>query len=163
MPYWYFNYSGRPARMTVDDKDIPELCEVWDPEQKKLVRDNHAETDLFFGVAGAMISEEEFTALLKRISETMSYRYFDWGDCPARVLFDGKRPVQCEIWDPFNGKLVVDEKNLFMESLGVDPELGLVDFQFVVSEEKFNALVQQRLAAMSEPPVHVSLTPKDGE
>ena len=36
------------------------------------------------------------------------------GDCPARVLFDGERAVQCEIWDPKNGKLVVDEKNLFM-------------------------------------------------
>jgi hypothetical protein len=89
----------------------------------------------------------------------MSYRYFDWGDCPARVLFDGERPVQCEIWDPKNGKLVVDEKNLFLESLGVDPELGLVDYKYVVSEEKFNALVQERLADMSEPPVHVSLTP----
>jgi len=91
----------------------------------------------------------------------MSYRYFDWGDCPARVLFDGKRPVQCEIWDPKNGKLVVDEKNLFMESLGIDPERGLVDFQYVVSEEKFNALVQERLAAMNEPPVRVHWNPDD--
>ena len=70
MPFRYFNYFGRPARMTVDDEDRPELCEVWDPEQKKLIRDNHVETDLFFGVGGApMISEEEFTALLKRVSE----------------------------------------------------------------------------------------------
>jgi hypothetical protein len=92
---------------------------------------------------------------------TMSYRYFDWGDCPARVLFDGKRPVQCEIWDPKNGKLVVDEKNLFMESLGVDPERGLVDFKYVVSEEKFNALVQERLAAMNEPPVRVHWNSND--
>ena len=70
MPFRYFNYFGRPARLTVDDEDIPELCEVWDPEQKKLIRDNQAETELFFGAAGApMISEEEFTALLKRVSE----------------------------------------------------------------------------------------------
>ena len=65
MPFRYFNYFGRPARMTVDDEDIPELCEVWDPEQKKLVRDNHAETDLFFGDTGAMISEAEFNALVQ--------------------------------------------------------------------------------------------------
>jgi hypothetical protein len=65
----------------------------------------------------------------------MSYRYFDWGGCPARVLFD--------------------DKNLFMESLGIDPERGLVDYQYVVSEEKFNALIQERLAALSEPPVRV--------
>src|ERR1700741_3852936 len=94
MPFRYFNYLGRPARMTVDDKDTPELCEVWDPEQKKLVADSAAETDLFFGVPRApMISEAEFEELLKRVSETTIYRYFDWGDCPARVLFDGKRPI----------------------------------------------------------------------
>jgi hypothetical protein len=91
----------------------------------------------------------------------MPYRHFDWGGCPARVLFEDKHAVQCEIWDPKNGKLVVDEKNLFMESLGVDPERGLVDFQYVVSEEKFNALVQERLAAMSEPPVRVHWKPDD--
>jgi hypothetical protein len=85
----------------------------------------------------------------------MSYRYFDWSGCPARVLFDDKLAVLCEIWDPKNGRLVVDEKNLFAESLGIDPERGLVDFQYVVSEEKFNALVQERLAALSEPPVRV--------
>ena len=66
MPFRYFNYFGRPARMTVDDKDIPELCEVWDPERKKLVVDSAVETDLFFGVAGApMISEAEFDALIQ--------------------------------------------------------------------------------------------------
>jgi hypothetical protein len=65
MPFRYFDYFGRPARMTVDGEDIPELCEVWDPEQKKFVRDNRAETDLFFGVAGAMISEAEFNALVQ--------------------------------------------------------------------------------------------------
>jgi hypothetical protein len=56
--------------MTVDDKDIPELCEVWDPKQKKLVENSVAETDLFFGVNGTqIISEEEFEVLLKRVSE----------------------------------------------------------------------------------------------
>ena len=43
-----------------------------------------------------------------------------------------------------------------MESLGIDPERGLDDFQYVVSEERFNALVQERIAAMYEPPVQVS-------
>ena len=67
MAFRYFDYFGRPARMTVDDKDIPELCEVWDPAQKKLVADSAVETDCFFGVTGApMISEEEFKALVKK-------------------------------------------------------------------------------------------------
>ena len=39
--------------MTVDD-DIPKLCRSLGPgAEKELVRDNHAETDLFFGAAGA--------------------------------------------------------------------------------------------------------------
>ena len=67
------------------------------------------------------------------------------GACAVRR----QRPVQCEIWDPKNGKLVVDEKNLFME-FGIDPERGLVDFKD--SSEKFNALVQERLAAVADRP-----------
>ena len=93
----------------------------------------------------------------------MPYRYFDWDGCPARVLFEDKRPVQCEIWDPTTGKLVVDEKRQFMDSLGIDQERGLVDFKYVVSEGRFNALVQERLAERSAPPLPVSLTPKDGK
>jgi hypothetical protein len=89
----------------------------------------------------------------------MAYQYFDWGGCPARVLFEDKRAVQCEIWDPTTGKLVVDEKRAFMESLGIDAERGLVDFKYVVPEERFNALVQERLAERSAPPVRVSLSP----
>jgi len=55
--------------MTVDDCDIPELTEVWDPKQSKLVENAVAETDLFFGANGTqIISEEEFEALLKRVS-----------------------------------------------------------------------------------------------
>ena len=69
MPFRYFDYFRRPARMTVDDCDIPELTEVWDPKQSKLVENAVAETDLFFGANGTqIISEEEFEALLKRVS-----------------------------------------------------------------------------------------------
>lgn len=89
----------------------------------------------------------------------MNYRYFDWDGCPARVLFEDKRAVTCEIWDPVNGKLVVDEKREFVDSLGIDPERGLVDLRYVISEEEFNALVQERIAERSAPPVRVSLTP----
>ena len=68
MPTRYYDYHGRPVRMTVDDKDIPELTEAWDSEQKKLVENNWIETDIFNGAPGArLISEEEFEALLKRL------------------------------------------------------------------------------------------------
>jgi hypothetical protein len=69
MPFRHFNYFGRPARMTVDDEDIPQLCEVWDTKQKKLVVNNWVETDIYFDGRAEMISEEEFEALLKRVSE----------------------------------------------------------------------------------------------
>ena len=65
MPFRYFNYFGRPARLTVDDKDIPELCEVWDAEQKKLVVNNWIETDIYFDGQAEMISEGEFNALVQ--------------------------------------------------------------------------------------------------
>jgi hypothetical protein len=65
MPYRYFNYFGRPARLTVDDKDNPELCEVWDAKQKKLVVNNWVETDIYFDGRAEMISEEEFDALVQ--------------------------------------------------------------------------------------------------
>ena len=87
----------------------------------------------------------------------MSYRYFDWDGCPARVLFEDKRAVRCEIWDPTSGKLIVDEKQAFTESLGIDAERGLVDVRYVISEEEFDALVQQRLAERSLPSVPFSL------
>jgi hypothetical protein len=68
MPTRYYDYHGRPVRMTVDAKDIPELTEAWDAEQKKLVENNWIETDIFNGAPGArLISEEEFEALLKRL------------------------------------------------------------------------------------------------
>ena len=65
----YFNYGGRPVRMTLDDRDIPERTEVWDPAQKRLVENLDIETDIFFdGRRARAISEAEFEALLKSLS-----------------------------------------------------------------------------------------------
>jgi len=64
----YFNYGGRPVRMTLDDSDIPERTEVWDPAQKRLVENLDIETDIFFdGRRARAIPEAEFEALLKRL------------------------------------------------------------------------------------------------
>jgi hypothetical protein len=30
MKYAHFDYAGRPARIVLDDHDIPESCEVYD-------------------------------------------------------------------------------------------------------------------------------------
>jgi hypothetical protein len=53
-----FNYNGRPVRMTLDDKDLPELTEAWEPEQKKLVEDMEAK---LYGVNDWLLSRFEAT------------------------------------------------------------------------------------------------------
>jgi hypothetical protein len=90
--------------------------------------------------------------------------YFDYYDWPARVTFDddGKTVILSEVWDWQNGKLVPDETmNFTYGLLHIDRQRGIKDDDYVITEEQFNALVQKRLALMNEPPVHVSLTPKD--
>ena len=45
------------------------------------------------------------------------------------LTMTARRPVQCEIWDPKNGKLVVDQKMNFMEtSLALTPNAALSMF-----------------------------------
>jgi hypothetical protein len=66
--YVYYNYSGRPARVMLDDKDLPESCEVYDPQRKTLVRDEWVRDDVFFNTHLAQeISAEEFAALLEQL------------------------------------------------------------------------------------------------
>ena len=65
----YFNYRGRPVRMTLDDRDIPELTEVWDPVRKRLAENLDIETEIFFdGRHAKAISQAEFEALLKSLT-----------------------------------------------------------------------------------------------
>lgn len=88
--------------------------------------------------------------------------YFNYYDWPARVVFDddGKTVIQSEVWDWKNCKLVPDRTmNFTYGLLHIDRQHGLEDYDYVVSEEQFNALIQRRIADRSEPPVHVSLTP----
>lgn len=66
MPYRYFDYAGRPARIMTDDHDIPESCEVYDTRERKLVRDDALTLDVMDAYDSRMISAEEFTALLAK-------------------------------------------------------------------------------------------------
>lgn len=69
MRYVYYNYSGRPARVMLDDKELPESCEVYDTQRKKLVRSEWVKDDVFFNTHLAQeISREEFEALLSGLS-----------------------------------------------------------------------------------------------
>jgi len=65
----YFDYGGRPVRMTLDARDIPERTEIWDSARKQLVENLDIETDIFLdGRRARSISEAEFEALLKSLS-----------------------------------------------------------------------------------------------
>jgi len=65
--YRYFDFYGKPARVTVDDEDIPELCEVYDPEQRALVRRNDLELDVIDSYGSNPITREKFEALLAKV------------------------------------------------------------------------------------------------
>ena len=93
--------------------------------------------------------------------------YFDCCGWPARVVFDddGKTVAQSEVWDPKNCKLVPDKTmNFTYDLLHIDRQHGLKDDDYVISEEKFNALVEKRTREDSAAvPVPVTLKPDDGK
>ena len=67
MKYAHFDYAGRPARITLDDHDIPESCEVYDPHQRTLVRDDTLTLDVRDAYDSRLISPEEFATLLAKL------------------------------------------------------------------------------------------------
>jgi hypothetical protein len=69
MPYRYFDYAGRPARIRTDDHDIPESCEVYDTGQRKLVRDDTLTLDVMDAYESRMISAEDFAVLLAKAQQ----------------------------------------------------------------------------------------------
>jgi hypothetical protein len=70
LPFRYFNYAGRPARIMTDTEDRPESCEVWNAAQKKLVRDDSFTLDVMNAYESRLISAEEFTALLAKAQQS---------------------------------------------------------------------------------------------
>jgi len=70
MPYRYFDYAGRPARIMLDDHDIPESCEVFDTRQRKLVRNDTLTLDVMDAYESRMISAGEFAALLAKAQQS---------------------------------------------------------------------------------------------
>ncbi|HVT24160.1 MAG TPA: hypothetical protein VHD95_05990 [Rhizomicrobium sp.] len=69
MKYAHFDYAGRPARIVLDDHDIPESCEVYDPQQRALVRDDTLTLDVRDAYDSRLISPEEFAALLAKVQQ----------------------------------------------------------------------------------------------
>lgn len=69
MPYRYFDYAGRPARIMTDAEDQPESCEVWNAAKKKLVRDDSFTLDVMNAYESRLISAEEFAELLAKAQQ----------------------------------------------------------------------------------------------
>ena len=64
--YIYYDYVGRPARISLVENDIPDACEIYDKKLKKLVRDDSIMLDVMEAYESRMISAAEFEDLLKR-------------------------------------------------------------------------------------------------
>lgn len=67
MPVRYFDFYGKPARVTVDDEDAPELCEVYDREQGVLVRRDDLTLDVIDSYGSDLISREAFDELMAKV------------------------------------------------------------------------------------------------
>lgn len=65
--YLYYDYVGRPARITLVENDIPDACEIYDRQQNKMVRDDTIMLDVLEYYGSQLISAAEFEALLKKI------------------------------------------------------------------------------------------------
>jgi hypothetical protein len=53
--------------------------------------------------------------------------------------------VRSEVWDPVRRALAADETGTFTYGLlHIDPDDGLIDEEYVVSREEFEALVERR-------------------
>lgn len=64
MPVRYFDFYGKPARVTVDDHDRPELCEIYDPERGTFVRRDELTLDVIDSSGSHLITHEQFEALV---------------------------------------------------------------------------------------------------
>ncbi len=66
MPMRYFDYYGRPARVSVDENDVPVRCEVYDAAEGALVPREDLTLDVTASAGSHLITEDQFDALLAR-------------------------------------------------------------------------------------------------
>lgn len=60
-------FFWQPREVVVDDDDVPERCEVYDPEQGTFVARDDLTVDVISAHGSRLISEDEFQALLARV------------------------------------------------------------------------------------------------
>ena len=63
----FFDFYGKPARVTVDNRDGPEVCEIFDPEQGAFVRRDELTLDVIDSHGSHLIAREQFEMLLAKV------------------------------------------------------------------------------------------------
>lgn len=66
MPMRYFDYYGRPARVSVDENDVPVSCEVYDAAEGEFAVREDLTLDVTASAGSHLITEEQFGALLAK-------------------------------------------------------------------------------------------------
>lgn len=68
MPNRYFDFFGTSACVIVDEDDVPKRCEVYDREQGAFISRDDLTVDVIGAHGSRLISEDEFQALLARVT-----------------------------------------------------------------------------------------------
>lgn len=67
MKIQHYDFYGRPAKVTLDEDDIPDTCEVFDAESDKFVTRDDLLLDVTDSSGSYWLSEDAFHALLERV------------------------------------------------------------------------------------------------
>lgn len=63
----FFDFYGKPARVTVDNRDRPKVCEIFDPKQGVFVRRDELTLDVIDSNGSHLIAREQFETLLAKV------------------------------------------------------------------------------------------------
>lgn len=67
----YFNFAGTPAKVVLDEDDIPQSCEIYDRRERVFAARDELTLDVIDSYDSLKISEQEFRKLLEKVqSET---------------------------------------------------------------------------------------------
>lgn len=63
----YFDYSGTPAKLILDEDELPVSCELFDRATNRFVARDDLAPDLWHGQGAQRIGEAAFNALLAKV------------------------------------------------------------------------------------------------
>ncbi len=69
MKFAYFDYSGTPARLSLDGDGLPTGCELFDSESGEFISRDELTPEIFDGRGARLIGKEEFDALMAKATK----------------------------------------------------------------------------------------------